>query len=76
MPSKCDICSGREFRHGKVQEVFRADGRYVLVEHIPTTVCIQCGKKTFDAATAESVRQMLHAPQHTARSVAMEVLSF
>ncbi|MCI0668603.1 MAG: YgiT-type zinc finger protein [Methylococcaceae bacterium] len=74
--SKCEVCGGREFRCNEVEEVFHVDGRYVLVEHIPATVCVQCGEKTFDAATAESIRQMLHDRRRPTRSVAMEVLAF
>ncbi|MGH8477912.1 MAG: YgiT-type zinc finger protein [Methylococcales bacterium] len=72
----CFVRGGREFRHEEVEEVFHVDGRYVLVEHIPATVCVQCGERTFDAATAEGIRQMLHDRRRPTRSVAMDVSAF
>jgi YgiT-type zinc finger domain-containing protein len=73
---KCEVCGGREFRREEVEEIFHVNARYVLVEHIPATVCVQCGEKTFDAETAEGLRRMLHEQQRPARSVPMEVFAF
>jgi len=73
---KCEICGGHEFRHEEVEDVFHVDGRYVLVEHIPATVCAQCGEMTFDAATAEGIRKMLHEGRHASRKVDMEVFAY
>ncbi|MGV8933965.1 MAG: type II toxin-antitoxin system MqsA family antitoxin [Gallionellaceae bacterium] len=74
---KCEICGGREFRQENVEDVFHIGSRYILVEHIPATVCVQCGEKTFDAATAEGIRQRLHeGRQHAVRKVDMEVFAY
>jgi YgiT-type zinc finger domain-containing protein len=73
---KCEVCCNRNFRREEVEEIFHVDRRYVLVEHIPATVCVQCGEKTFDAATAEGIRQTLHGQRQPTRSVAMEVFAF
>nr|VFK19598.1 MAG: YgiT-type zinc finger domain-containing protein [Candidatus Kentron sp. LPFa]VFK34050.1 MAG: YgiT-type zinc finger domain-containing protein [Candidatus Kentron sp. LPFa]VFK58834.1 MAG: YgiT-type zinc finger domain-containing protein [Candidatus Kentron sp. UNK]VFK68593.1 MAG: YgiT-type zinc finger domain-containing protein [Candidatus Kentron sp. UNK] len=73
----CEICGGVEFHHEKVEEVFHVDMRYILVEHIPASVCVRCGEKTFDAETAEGIRRYLHGegkPQR--RSVEMEVFAY
>ncbi len=74
--SKCEVCGGSEFRREEVEEVFHVDKRYVLVEHIPATVCAQCGEKTFDAETTEGIRLMLHSQRAPARAVEMEVFAF
>lgn len=74
--AKCEVCGGREFRRAEVDEVFHVDARYVLVEHVPATVCVQCGEKTFDAEAAESIRLMLHDQRPPTRAVAMEVFAF
>ena len=73
---KCDVCGGQEFRGEEVEEVFHVGGRYVLVEHIPATVCVQCGEKTFTAETAEGIRRRLHGESMPQRSVAMEVFAY
>jgi YgiT-type zinc finger domain-containing protein len=73
---KCEICGGREFRQEEADEVFHIGERYVLVEHIPATVCVQCGEKTFDAATAEDIRKMLNEGRHAGRTVEMDVFAY
>lgn len=74
--SKCEVCGGHVFRREEVEEVFHVNGHYALVEHIPATVCMQCGEKTFDAETAEGIRKMLHERHQPARSVAMDVFAY
>ncbi|HHW75855.1 MAG TPA: YgiT-type zinc finger protein [Xanthomonadaceae bacterium] len=74
--SKCEVCGNHKFRRQEVEEVFHIDGRYVLVEHIPATVCLQCGEKTFDAETAESIRRLLHGQNKPQRSTVLEVFAF
>ena len=73
---KCEVCGNREFRNEEVDEVFHVGGRYVLVERIPATVCVQCGEKTFDAVATESIRQLLHEGRHAPRKVDMEVFAY
>ncbi len=73
---RCEICGGREFHHESVEEFFHIDGRYMLVEHIPATVCLQCGEKTFDANTAESLRRMLHEHRQPEREVPLGVFAY
>ena len=58
--SRCEVCGGRDFRREEVEEVFHVDGRYVLVEHLLATVCVQCGEKTFDPEAGEAIRRRLH----------------
>ena len=74
--SHCQVCGGGTFRHEEVEEMFHLGDRYVLVEHIPAKVCVQCGEKTFDAETAEGIRRRLHGESKPRRSVEMEVFAF
>ncbi|MGB5062623.1 MAG: type II toxin-antitoxin system MqsA family antitoxin [Candidatus Competibacter sp.] len=74
--SKCEICGGHKVHREEVEEVFYVNGRYVLVEHIPATVCLQCGEKTFDAETAESIRRLLHGQSKPKRSTVLDVFAF
>jgi YgiT-type zinc finger domain-containing protein len=74
--TQCEVCGGHEFRRENVEEFFHIDGRYMLVERIPATVCLQCGEKTFDANTAESLRRMLHEQRQPEREVALGVFAY
>ena len=58
--SRCEVCGGRDFRREEVEVGFHVDGRYVLVEHLLATVCVQCGEKTFDPEAGEAIRRRLH----------------
>ncbi len=74
---KCEICRRREFRQEEVDDVFRVGNRHVLVEHIPATVCVQCGERSFDAATAEGIRKKLNeGEQRSDRKVELEVFAY
>nr|VFK52714.1 MAG: YgiT-type zinc finger domain-containing protein [Candidatus Kentron sp. TC]VFK63717.1 MAG: YgiT-type zinc finger domain-containing protein [Candidatus Kentron sp. TC] len=72
----CEVCGGTGFRHDEVEEVFQVDGRYILVQDIPATVCMRCGEKTFDAQTAETIRRRLHGEGSAQRSVEMAVFAY
>ena len=43
----CGVCHGNEGHGEFVEEVFRVDGRYVLVGGVPSTVCQRCGERSF-----------------------------
>ena len=43
----CGVCHGNEGHGEFVEEVFRVDGRYVLVDGVPSTVCQRCGERSF-----------------------------
>ena len=54
----CGVCHGNEGHGEFVEEVFRVDGRYVLVGSVPSTVCQRCGERSFSRETTERVRQL------------------
>ena len=73
---RCHICGSAENNVEHVSEVFRVDGRQVLVEQIPATVCRQCGDVSFSRETAERIRRMVHGEGHPSRTVEMDVFAF
>ena len=38
----CNVCNGEESRLETVEEVFKVDGKYVLVGGVPSTICRRC----------------------------------
>ena len=72
----CSICHGDECREEAVDEVFHVDGRYVLVNGIPATVCATCGEQTFSRETVEKVRLMVRVEAKPSESVSMDVFNF
>ena len=59
-----------------VDEVFKVDGEYVLVERIPAEVCSRCGEKSFSLQTVEAMRQAVNGGAAPARLMAMRVFQF
>ena len=74
--SNCTIC-GSDARQGKrVEEVFRIDGQYVLVDRIPANVCDRCGEETFSRETADRIRLLVRGEARPTRSIAVKVFDF
>ena len=72
----CGVCHGNESRSELVVEVFRVDGRFVLVGGVPSTVCQRCGERTFSRETTVKVRQLVHGEAKAAKSVPLQVYEF
>ena len=73
---KCSVCASQECREEFVDEVFRFDGKYVLVDHIPANVCTRCGEETFSRETTEKIRLLVHGAARPKKSLALEVFEF
>ena len=59
-----------------VDEVVAINGRYVLVEGIPASVCARHGEATFSRETTERIRRLLvHGEAQPVRAVAMDVFA-
>ena len=72
----CAVCRGHKGRDELVEEVFRIDGRYVLVGGVPATVCQHCGERSVSRDATEKVRLMVHGQAATAKSIPMQVYEF
>lgn len=72
----CPVCHAHESREGLVEEIFQIDGKYVLVDRIPATICVRCGEETFSRATTEKVRLLVHSQVKPAKSIVLEVFEF
>ena len=63
-------------KQGFITEVFMIDGKAVLVEGIPATVCAHCGEATFSRETTERIRRMLHGEAKPVRAEVLEVYTY
>ncbi|MBP7960544.1 MAG: YgiT-type zinc finger protein [Caldilineaceae bacterium] len=72
----CEVCGSQAFRTENVSEVFLIEGRRVLVDGIPARVCVRCAEVTFDRATTEIVRRMVHGEAKPMEVVSLEVFSY
>jgi HTH-type transcriptional regulator/antitoxin MqsA len=72
----CSVCHSHESREELVEEIFQIDGKYVLVDRIPATVCVRCGEETFSRETTEKVRLLVHGQAKPTKSIPLEVFEF
>ena len=72
----CPVCHSQECREELVEEIFQIDGKYVLVDRIPATVCVRCGEETFSRETTERVRLLVHGNAKPTKSLALQVFEF
>ena len=72
----CHVCGSHEVDERSISEVFEVRGEPVLVEHIPATVCKQCGKVIFDIDTADHIRVLLTGTAKPARLAQVPVFDF
>jgi HTH-type transcriptional regulator / antitoxin MqsA len=73
---RCHVCGETESHQALVNEVFLIDGKYVLVEGIPASICARCGEVTFSRETTERIRRMVHGEAQPVRAVAMDVFAY
>jgi YgiT-type zinc finger domain-containing protein len=73
---RCQVCGATEAHQALVNEVFVINGKYVLVEGIPASICLRCGEATFSRETTERIRRMVHGDAQPVRAVAMEVFAY
>mgnify|MGYP006311966443 FL=1 len=74
--SNCPVCGSAESKMEYVCEVFQIDGKPILVENIPATVCQRCGEATFSRKTAEEVRQLVQDGEKPLKTLSMDVFLF
>ena len=74
--SNCTICGSDARQEKLVEEVFRIDGQYVLVDRIPANVCDRCSEETFSRETADRIRLLVRGEAKPTRSIAVKVFDF
>lgn len=74
--SSCAVCHAEESRNELVAEIFQIDGKYILVDRIPSVVCARCGEQSFSRETTEKIRLLVHGEAKASKSIAMPVFEF
>ncbi|MBI3921941.1 MAG: YgiT-type zinc finger protein [Armatimonadetes bacterium] len=73
---QCHVCGAENARDELVSEVLQIEGKRVLVEDIPASVCARCGEATFSRETTERIRKLVHGKSKPKRSIAMDVFAY
>ena len=72
----CPVCNSSQSQVELVEETFKIDGRYILVDRIPAEVCRQCGERSYSRETTEKVRRLVRCGASPRESVSMPVYEF
>ena len=75
MPN-CYNCGSNDFKSGTVHEIFKINGKLVLVENIPVQICNRCGETLFSSETAEKIRIMLQNPTEPVKTIQVDVFAY
>ncbi|NIM14339.1 MAG: YgiT-type zinc finger protein [Candidatus Aminicenantes bacterium] len=73
---RCNVCGSTKKKEDFVTEIFNIDGKPVMVENIPATICDRCGEETFSRETTERIRRMVHGEAKPKRSVSMDIFAY
>jgi YgiT-type zinc finger domain-containing protein len=74
--SNCPVCHSDGRRDELVDNVFRIDGKYVVVHRVPAEVCSRCGDESFSRETAEKIRLLVNGHGKPKQTVALDVFDF
>ena len=73
---QCHICGSKESRQDTVTQIFFINGKPVIVENVPGTVCARCGESVFQIDTVEKIRKMIHGKAEPVKTVMTDVFEF
>ncbi|MEM6838940.1 MAG: YgiT-type zinc finger protein [Cyanobacteria bacterium P01_C01_bin.120] len=73
---KCQVCHSEESHQELVNEIFNINGKFYLVENIPTLVCSRCGEEVFSRETTERIRAMLQSDTKPTKSISVDVFAY
>jgi YgiT-type zinc finger domain-containing protein len=51
----CNFCGNKNFSNKRVQYIYRRDGNYLIVNHVPCEECEYCGEQYFEAQALKKI---------------------
>ena len=70
MATKCNIegCPG-EYEEHVLPHTARHQGQVIVIDHVPTEVCSECGDVLLRAETISRLEELLKTDTHTSKTV-------
>mgnify|MGYP001098696942 CR=1 FL=1 len=72
---RCEYCKG-QIREVKTDLTRKVKGRYVVIENVPTGVCVRCRSRYYSANVLKTVEETLRGRRKAKREVQVPVYSF
>jgi YgiT-type zinc finger domain-containing protein len=71
----CPICGGA-LEDRMIQMDFRYKGKLIVIEDIPSQVCVKCGEKLISAVTSKDIDDILASDTKPVRKISVPVLPY
>ncbi len=71
----CDLCRSPLIEQ-EVTYAVELDGTWIIVEHVPSKVCPQCGERLFSPETVERLQRIAWDQQAPSRILETPVFDF
>lgn len=73
---KCEVCGIGERREKRIRYHADIQGKLVLIEHVPATVCDHCGETSIAPSVASTVQRIVREGKSPARAIETPVYEF
>jgi YgiT-type zinc finger domain-containing protein len=71
----CEYCSG-PIRETKTDVTRKVKGKYVVIQNVPTGVCMECGTRYYAANVLKTIEETIRGRRKAKREVQVPVYSF
>jgi YgiT-type zinc finger domain-containing protein len=71
---RCEYCNGR-IKEKNTEISRKVKGKYVVIENVPTGVCMECGTRYYTANVLKSIEETLRGRRKAKREVRVPVYS-
>ena len=68
--------AGEIFIDTQVTHTIELDGRVVVIEHVPTRVCVETGERLFAPQTVERIHAIVRSNDTPSRTITASVYEF
>jgi YgiT-type zinc finger domain-containing protein len=71
----CDLCRSPVIEQ-EVTYTVEVDGKWIIIEHVPAKVCLQCGEKLYSLETVEHLQEIAWGKKKPHRVIQTPVFDF
>lgn len=71
----CTVCGGQR-ENKTVTLTYKVNDRWIIIEHVPASVCRLCGEKYFTPAVSERILEIVNKTPMRAKTIAVPVIAF
>lgn len=72
---KCDICGGSLAQQEVIYQI-ELEGKPIVVENVPASVCVQCGERLYSADTVERLQKTVWEQKRPSKMLETLVFDF